>query len=322
MIWIAITIPLIGFSLMAFSKPKEALKEAVDNSVRMMEQPLTEVVKSELLRTESATAEESPKTEQADETEPSSSDVKPGDVITGIVSDPNGQPLKLANLIEEDENHRVVMHAVADMNGKFSIKVVNPKNKIRVSYVGFKTKILDISSNQMDVVLEPATLINEVKVVGVSDSIDLNNPRYQEQAYLNEPGVFHLVEQAPTFPGGQEGIYRYLSMNLKYPSVAREMHVEGDIVVRFTVDKTGLVRSPQVVNVTSKTPLITDETIQAAKDGDQDAEEATTLYYDAVEAMKEEAIHVVRNMPRWEPGRQNGQRIETTFTLPISFKLQ
>lgn len=38
-------------------------------------------------------------------------------------------------------------------------------------------------------------------------------------------------------------------------------------------------------------------------------------------ALKEEAIHVVRNMPRWEPGRQNGKRVETTYTLPVSFKL-
>jgi hypothetical protein len=41
-----------------------------------------------------------------------------------------------------------------------------------------------------------------------------------------------------------------------------------------------------------------------------------------VEALKEEAIHVVRSMPRWEPGRQNGKRIATTYTLPINFKLQ
>ena len=40
-----------------------------------------------------------------------------------------------------------------------------------------------------------------------------------------------------------------------------------------------------------------------------------------MEALKEEAIHVVRNMPRWEPGRQNGKRVETTYTLPVSFKL-
>lgn len=46
------------------------------------------------------------------------------------------------------------------------------------------------------------------------------------------------------------------------------------------------------------------------------------INYDAVEAMKEEAIHVVRNMSRWEPGRQNGKRVETFYTLSISFSLQ
>ncbi len=98
--------------------------------------------------------------------------------------------------------------------------------------------------------------------------------------------------------------------------------MEAEVVVRFTVDKTGLVRSPQVVNVNARTPLITAETAKAAKDGNPDAVEASKNYYDAIEALKEEAIHVVRNMPRWEPGRQNGKRIDTTYTLPINFKLQ
>jgi protein TonB len=60
---------------------------------------------------------------------------------------------------------------------------------------------------------------------------------------------------------------------------------------------------------------------KAAKEGDEEAEETSKNYFDAIEAMKEEAIHVVRNMPRWEPGRQNGKRVETTYTLPVSFKL-
>ena len=99
------------------------------------------------------------------------------------------------------------------------------------------------------------------------------------------------------------------------------MQAEAEILVRFTVDKTGLVRSPQVVETNSQSPLITAETAKAAKEGDEEAIEVTKNYYDAVEALKEEAIHVVRNMPRWEPGRQNGKRIETTYTLPVSFKL-
>lgn len=245
-------------------------------------------------------------------------------VITGSVSNQNGQPLQYANLVELDEVQRIVSHAVTDMNGKFAFKVVNPKHKIRISYVGFKSKTLDISSNnEMSVTLEPNTQFTDVKVVGVTDSIDRESPRYKEQASTNEDEkVFNMVEQAPVFPGGQMEILNYLNSHLNYPSVAKEMHAEANVVVQFTIDKTGFVRAPQVVNVTSESPLVTDETMKAAKDGDAEAAETSRNYYDAVEAMKEKAIHVVRNMPRWEPGRQNGRRIETTYTLSISFKLK
>jgi hypothetical protein len=91
--------------------------------------------------------------------------------------------------------------------------------------------------------------------------------------------------------------------------------------VKFIVDKTGFVRSPQVVEISAKTPLITADTEKAAKDGDEEALEITRNYNDAVEALKAEAVYVVRNMPRWEPGRQNGKRVETTYTLPVSFSL-
>ena len=324
MTWIAVTIPIIGLSLMAFSKPKAVSKEAVDNSFSVIEQPFNEVLKSESLKTQSLPlAVDSRETEQEDNSLQLASDVKPGDTIKGCVRNQDGQPLEFANISEEDDYHRIVAHAVTDKNGNFSLKVVDPKHKIRISYVGFKTKNLEISSNQFDVTMEPAMQFNDVSVVGVADSIDLNNPRYKEQVLTNENcEVFDVVEQAPVFPGGQAEIMKYLSLHLCYPLVAREMYVEADIVVRFTVDKTGLVRSPQVVNVTSVTPLVTAETMKAAKEGNENAMETSKNYYDAVEAMKEEAIHVVRNMPRWEPGRQNGKRVDTTFTLPINFKLK
>ena len=57
------------------------------------------------------------------------------------------------------------------------------------------------------------------------------------------------------------------------------------------------------------------------KEGDEAAAEKVKAFYDTVEALKEEAIYVVRNMPRWEPASQNGTRVETTYTLPINFAL-
>lgn len=324
MIWIAVTIPLMGFTLMAFSKPKEALREAVDHSVRVIEQPLTEVVNTEMPAAETAEALEAPEEQvQEDVAQESATDVKPGDTVTGTVSDKDGKPFQGCNIVEIDEYGRILVHTVTDANGRYSLKIADPKHKLRFSYVGYKTKTVDINSEKIDVVLEEAMILNDVKVVGRrADNAVADSSRYKEQNYPNESDVFQVVEQAPTYPGGMEGIMTYLSRHLTYPSVAREMQVEADVVVRFTVDKTGLVRSPQVVNVNAQTPLITAETMQKAKDGDEDAVEASKNYYDAIEAMKEEAIHVVRQMPRWEPGRQNGMRVETTFTLPIGFKLQ
>ena len=314
--WIGVTLPLIGFSLMAFSKPKEALKAAVDNSVRVIEQPLVELASA----VPAEVAE--PVKAKAEEPQQKASEVKAGSTITGTVKDKEG-PLHYANLVEIDQYGRIVAQTSTDKNGHYALKVVDPAHKIRISYVGYKNSTLDISSNKMDATLEPMTGFSNVTVVGRRDSIDLSNARYQDQTNDNKDDkVFDLVEQMPSFPGGMGEIMKYLSLKLMYPPVAREMRVEADVVVRFTVDKTGFVRSPQVVEVNAQSPLITAETAKAAKDGDEEAVEASRNYYDAVEALKEEAIHVVRSMPRWEPGRQNGKRIATTYTLPINFKLQ
>ena len=321
MMWIAVTLPLVGFTLMAFSKPKEVLKEAVDNSVRIIEQPIAEVLNIEQPSTETPppSVPSVVALPQPTEQQPG---VKPGDIITGTVSDEKGLSLQLANIVEEDEYHRIVAHATTDMNGKFTLKVANPQHKIRITYVGCQSKTLDISGNKMDVVLKANIKMNNIQVVGRADSIDLNSPRYQEQNMNDgDNNVFNLVEQAPSFPGGYGELMNYLSRNLLYPPVAREMRVEAEILVQFTVDKTGFVRLPQAISTTSQSPFVTQETTNAAKEGDKDALETTRNYYDAVEALKEEAIHVVRSMPRWEPGRQNGKRVEATYTLPINFKL-
>jgi TonB family protein len=318
--WMAVTLPLVGFALTAFSKPKEALRDVVDNSVRIIEQPIVEALSTE---TEEVEVIETPAPVPAPVKEVKAvDDVKPGDKISGCVKNKNGQPLQYANLVEIDKIGRIVGTAMTDKNGNYAMKVVNPGNKIRCSYVGYKMQSFDISSNQMDVTMEEAMKFTDVKVVGRTDSIDSSSWRYKDRDSSNgDDGTFNIMEQDPTFPGGKAEIMKYLSSHLRYPAVAREMQAEAEILVRFTVDKTGLVRSPQVVETNSQTPLITAEAVKAAKEGDEEAIEATKNYYDAVEALKEEAIYVVRNMPRWEPGRQNGKRVETTYTLPVSFKL-
>lgn len=316
--WIAVTLPLVGFALTAFSKPKEALKEVVDNSVRIIEQPIAEALSSDVEETEVI---ETPAPAPAKEVKAVEA-VKAGDKITGNVKSKNGQPLQSVNLVEIDEYGRIVANSITDNNGNFSFKVVNPKHKIRISYVGFKSQILDIKDATVNVTLESDTKINGTTVHTQPLSIDNNAPHFKDEyPQTGDEATLIVKEEMPRYSGGNEKIYNYLAANLRYPSVTREMQAEGEVTVEFTVGKTGLIRSPKVTEVKASSPLVTIEISQAAKNGNEEAIEIMKAYDDAIEAMKEEAIHVVRNMSRWEPGRQNGKRIETTFTLPVSFKL-
>lgn len=111
-----------------------------------------------------------------------------------------------------------------------------------------------------------------------------------EAVKRDEP--FLTVEIMPEFPGGEAALRKFLNNNIHYPSMAQENGVSGMIFVRFVVDKTG-----QITNV---------ETVGAKKGA----------------GLEEEALRVVRKMPKWKPGRQNGENVPVYFNLPINFKMQ
>ena len=317
MMWIAVTVPLVGIALTAFSKPKEALKEVVDSSVEVIEQPIvealtTEVEEPEIIETPAPVKE----VKEVNKTE----EVKAGDKVSGTVKDEKGT-LFGANVVEIDGYGRIVGNAITDANGNFTLKVKNPENKIRVSFVGLKTKTVDITSNNLEIKLDPNTVISPIQVTGVKSNINSDDPRYKDNdVNSGDDNTFNLMEQAPSFPGGQGEIMKYLSTHLRYPTVAREMQVEAEVTVKFIVDKTGLVRSPKAAAVKSNLPANVLD-LSALSDDKEDERERAKAFLDAVESLREEAVYVVRNMPRWEPGRQNGKRVETSYTLPINFKL-
>ena len=331
MTWIVVTIPLVGLALTAFSKPKEALKEVVDSSVEIIEQPIVNALSAEPI--EGVESEPAAPASVKEEQNVQEEVVKAGDLIKGTVKDAIG-PLMGANIREVNNAGRIVSIAVSDMNGNFALKVKDPHNKIRVTYVGQKEQVFDISSHQLDVLMEEDSKIKNVEVVANHVSIDSNDPRYKDQGNNSDGGGYEMKEQMPSFPGGPMEIQKYLTTHMNYPAVAREMQAEAEIVVKFTIDKTGFVRSPKIAEVRVSSPIakmtdanspsrtVNTEFQKQMKEGDEAAAEKVKAFYDTVEAMKEEAIHVVRNMPRWEPARQNGKRVETTYTLPVSFKLQ
>jgi TonB family protein len=106
-----------------------------------------------------------------------------------------------------------------------------------------------------------------------------------------EGKVLTSVEQMPEFPGGVQGIIRFLSTNVKYPELALKLKVEGRVLVKFVVSNSGKVKN-------------------------------VVLLRDIGYGCGEEALRVVRSMPDWKPGKQNGQYVNVYFTLPISFRLR
>ena len=86
-----------------------------------------------------------------------------GDIISGTVTDEMG-PVMMANVVEIDAAKRIVASAVTDMNGNFSFKLKNPKDKLRVTFVGYKTVLVPINKTHFNIKMEDATQIQEVVV--------------------------------------------------------------------------------------------------------------------------------------------------------------
>ena len=103
--------------------------------------------------------------------------------------------------------------------------------------------------------------------------------------------VFISVEQMPQFPGGEAALLKYLSSHINYPPMAAESNIQGRVVVQFVVDKTGKVGEVTVIRSVDK-------------------------------ELDREAVRVCKSLPKFVPGRQNGQPVSVWYTLPVTFKLQ
>ncbi len=103
--------------------------------------------------------------------------------------------------------------------------------------------------------------------------------------------VFDVVEEMPHFPGGAAALQAFLSSNTKYPVVAQENGVQGRVIVSFVVERDGSITDVKVVR--SVDP-----------------------------SLDREASRVVKSMPRWSPGKQNGSTVRVKYTVPVVFRLQ
>jgi len=112
-----------------------------------------------------------------------------------------------------------------------------------------------------------------------------------EDEEIEEEQIFLVVENMPEFPGGESAMYKFIGKNIEYPRMAKESGISGRVFVTFVVEKDGSV---------------TDVKILRGIGGGCD----------------EEAVRVIKKMPRWSPGKQRGKPVRVQYRMPIKFTLQ
>ena len=117
-----------------------------------------------------------------------------------------------------------------------------------------------------------------------------NNAAAESQA-TKADAIHEVVDEPPSFPGGDAAQIAFLSNNLRYPAVAMEQGIQGRVVTQFVVDKDGSITDVKVVR--SLDPML-----------------------------DKEAVRLVKSMPKWTPGKLNGSPVRVKCILPISFRLQ
>ncbi|MCE2617154.1 MAG: energy transducer TonB [Phocaeicola sp.] len=123
----------------------------------------------------------------------------------------------------------------------------------------------------------------EVKYTPVQQVVEEEEPEEEQ--------IFQVVEEMPEFPGGMAECLKFLSKNIKYPTISQENGVQGRVIIQFVVNRDGSIVDPQVVR-------------------------GVDPYLD------KEALRVVSSMPKWKPGKQRGKPVRVKYTVPVTFRLQ
>ena len=191
--------------------------------------------------------------------------------------------VKRKDIVKQENVEKVVEKVKSSI--RFTAPVIKKDNEVRPE---------DMMKSQ-DEILSTNTAIGAFDVKGNDEAGEVLKAK---EVIATEPvkpkeeenKVFDVVEQMPSFPGGQGALMNYLNSNIKYPVIAEENGIQGRVVVQFVVGKDGSISNVHVVK--SVDP-----------------------------SLDKEAVRVVKNMPRWIPGKQNGQSVTVRYTLPVTFRL-
>ena len=137
----------------------------------------------------------------------------------------------------------------------------------------------------------------EVEDININAEIEQNEvveeyiaPEIEEEEVV-EQEIFQIVEEMPAFPGGEQKLMEYVGKNIKYPQIARESGIQGRVFVGFVVEPDGSVSNVKLLRGIGG-------------------------------GCDEEAMRVIKNMPKWIPGKQRGKAVRVSYQIPVMFRLQ
>lgn len=146
---------------------------------------------------------------------------------------------------------------------------------------------IEIVDNSEEIDVKDLPLINIDLPVGEPlITVDLDEPPVKEVA----PEIVDFTEEMASFKGGMEGWYEYLKSTLRYPRLEQKLGIEGTVIVRFVINTDGSIQGVEVVR-------------------------------SAGEGLDEAAMNVIKNSPKWNPGKNAGRPVRSRMTIPIKFKL-
>lgn len=214
-------------------------------------------------------------------------------------------PILIKSIIPENRNVNVEVTSLAniDLEKNKPKDVVAPKieeetpQKIK-STIKFTPPVIkdDVDVHDEEImktqeeVTESNLSVSVADVKGNTETADLADLQQQQNQVVEEEVVepYRYVEQNPEYPGGELALTRFVQNNMRYPQLAREMGIQGTVYITFVVGKTGEISNVKVVRGIGG-------------------------------GCDEEAVRVIKLMPKWIPGRQNGKPVPVWFNFPLKF---
>jgi len=200
------------------------------------------------------------------------------------------------------DSHEYQYALLNSSQGKTGIPITNNFNvsqlKKRITMMNKKKTPKVLSSKYLLAVPVAALLLLGNVVQAAPELIDFSSnnfgrisPERIAQDPITKDNIYSTVDQIPEYPGGEGAMMKYIKDNLKYPITAFEKGIQGRVIIRFVVEKTGTINNVELIRGIDP-------------------------------ACDKEALRVIKTMPDWKPGKMKGESVSVYFTLPIDFKME